>query len=361
MKMISVFHNKGGVGKTTLLYHVACALAEKGEKVLLIDLDPQSNLTLYGLDEERVQEIWFNEERYINEGFPDGINTLNSEPDNDLLKSARSIHFLLKPVESGVDDYVKLPPPCNLSENLYLIPGSITLSQFETVLADRWSNPIDGDVLSIRTMTQFRTISKRYSAEFGFDFVLVDVSPSLGLLNRAIVTTCDSFFMPVTPDLFSMYGIRNIGQSLNKWEDSSIQIENIKRSSLRALYPEECVKFMGYTIYKAQVRNDQELGMVGAHRNYALRMPEEIAHWIPKLYVAEKNKGRIKESIGQSSVWFTHNTYPTLAQKYKCPIWTVPSKTLDTADANTVRINKQRMLKTREDYSTFADDFLSRL
>jgi len=361
MKMISVFHNKGGVGKTTLLYHVACALAEKGKKVLLIDLDPQSNLTLYGLDEERVQKIWFDEERYVNEGFPEGINTLNSETNNDLLQSARSVHFLLKPVESGVDDYVKLPPPCNLSENLYLIPGSITLSQFETVLADRWSNPSDGDVLSIRTMTQFRTISKRYSAEFGFDFVLVDVSPSLGLLNRAIVTTCDSFFMPVTPDLFSMYGIRNIGQSLKKWENSSIQINNIKTRALRALYPEDCVKFLGYTIYKAQQREDQELGMVGAHRNYALRIPEEIAFWIPKLYVTEKNNDQIKESIGKSSIWFTHNTYPALAQKYKCPIWNVPSKSLDAVDASTVRLNKQRLLYTRSAYSTFTDDFLSRL
>mgnify|MGYP000583774829 CR=1 FL=1 len=57
MKIISVFNNKGGVGKSTLTYHLGAALSEKGKKVLLIDLDPQSNLTLYGLSEERLEKI----------------------------------------------------------------------------------------------------------------------------------------------------------------------------------------------------------------------------------------------------------------------------------------------------------------
>ena len=52
MKLLTIFNNKGGVGKTTLLYHLACALTELGKKVLLIDLDSQCNLTLYGIDVE---------------------------------------------------------------------------------------------------------------------------------------------------------------------------------------------------------------------------------------------------------------------------------------------------------------------
>lgn len=57
MKMIAVFHNKGGVGKSTLLFHTACALAEQGHRVLMMDLDPQSNLSLYGLSDETLQGI----------------------------------------------------------------------------------------------------------------------------------------------------------------------------------------------------------------------------------------------------------------------------------------------------------------
>lgn len=103
MKMIAVFHNKGGVGKSTLLFHTACALAEQGHRVLMMDIDPQSNLSLYGLSDETLQGIWEDEENIVNEGFPIGMNTLNTSK-SSLLNFPRTIHFLLKPVESGVDD-----------------------------------------------------------------------------------------------------------------------------------------------------------------------------------------------------------------------------------------------------------------
>ncbi len=154
MKMIAVFHNKGGVGKSTLLFHTACALAEQGHKILMMDLDPQSNLSLYGLSDSNLQTIWEKEESVILDGFPIGTNTFNTSQ-NDLLSSPRTIHFLLKPVESGVDDYNVLPPAKQLFENLSLIPGRITLSQFESILADRWTISPDENVLAIRTITQF--------------------------------------------------------------------------------------------------------------------------------------------------------------------------------------------------------------
>lgn len=210
MKMIAVFHNKGGVGKTTLLFHTSCALAELGHKVLMMDLDPQSNLSLYGLNDIELQNIWEKEDEVIANGFPIGTNIFNVQK-SEIMNSPRTIHFLLKSVESGVDDYNNLPPAVKINEKLHLIPGRITLSQFEGVLADRWSISPDENVLEIRTITQIRTIAKRYAVTYGYEFVFVDVSPSLGLLNRAIISSCDAFLMPATPDLFSMYGIRNIG------------------------------------------------------------------------------------------------------------------------------------------------------
>ena len=65
MDIISIFNNKGGVGKTTLTYHLAHALAEMGHKTLIIDLDPQCNLTILGMDQEKLHEIWSAEDDFI--------------------------------------------------------------------------------------------------------------------------------------------------------------------------------------------------------------------------------------------------------------------------------------------------------
>lgn len=63
--IISIFNNKGGVGKTTLTFHLAQALAEMGKEVLLVDFDPQCNLSIYCLETETIQSIWDAETPYI--------------------------------------------------------------------------------------------------------------------------------------------------------------------------------------------------------------------------------------------------------------------------------------------------------
>lgn len=360
MKMIAVFHNKGGVGKSTLLFHTACALAEQGHNILMLDLDPQSNLSLYGLNDTDLQTIWEEEEDVITEGFPVGTNLFNTSS-SKLLDSPRTVHFLLKPVESGVDDYNNLPPAIQLFENLALIPGRITLSQFESTLADRWSISPDENVLAIRTITQFRTIATRYAEKYKYEYIFLDVSPSLGLLNRAIITTCDAFFMPATPDLFSMYGIRNIGQSLTRWKKSYNSLYNAIGEQLRNLFAPDFVKFLGYTIYNARGRSDQPLGLAKAHRDFAEKIPSEISKWIPTDDISINALERIEKSIGGNAVWSSHNTYPAMAQKYKCPMWMIPNKELEKDDNLTVTSNKARFLNTKEAYYTFANDLISRI
>jgi len=98
MKIISVFNNKGGVGKSTLTYHLGAALAEKGSKVLLIDLDPQSNLSLYGLSEEELEAIWNSEDDYVSD-YKAAKTKLTDEKFEQFNKQNHSIHYLLKPIE----------------------------------------------------------------------------------------------------------------------------------------------------------------------------------------------------------------------------------------------------------------------
>ena len=65
MKIISVFNNKGGVGKSTLSFHLGKALGLMGKKVLFVDLDPQCNLTISAMRENELENIWQEEDSYI--------------------------------------------------------------------------------------------------------------------------------------------------------------------------------------------------------------------------------------------------------------------------------------------------------
>ena len=102
MKSIAVFNNKGGVGKTTLTYHLGYTLAELGHKTLLVDLDPQSNLTLFGLTTEELHEIWQDEDAFI-EDFVQARDDKSLNEFETIARNVRSIHFILKPIEDGTN------------------------------------------------------------------------------------------------------------------------------------------------------------------------------------------------------------------------------------------------------------------
>lgn len=117
VKIISVFNNKGGVGKTTLTFHLAHALAESGKKVLAVDLDPQCNLSIYSLSVEQIQSIWEEENNFIDEpGFQAAKDSMAAAEFAKLCKQPRTIHFSLKSAEEGIGELEHLPPPLALTD-----------------------------------------------------------------------------------------------------------------------------------------------------------------------------------------------------------------------------------------------------
>lgn len=361
-KIITIFNNKGGVGKTTLTYHLAHALGELGRKVLLIDLDPQCNLTIVSTEMENIHEVWTSEDPFI-EDFQAARSAMGEAAFAALTATPRSIHFLLKPTEDGTADLEDLPPALNLAPNVDLIPGRLTLHLYEAKIGERWSGIYQGDPLAIRTATHVRTMAHEYAAREGYDLVIFDTSPSLGALNRHLLSLADGFLIPCSPDLFSIYGIRNIGDALRTWRKQFESIFHFISDQKRSSFPQSFVKFLGFTLYNAKrySKYENDLNLAKAHQNYAVQIPGTIrssidhSNMITLPTVADT-------SIGNNAIIHSHNTFPSLSQKYHMPMWKLPdSGILDPEDRSTVGGNQNKFRVTQDAYHEFAKDFLSRV
>lgn len=193
--VITFFNNKGGVGKTTLVYHVAWMLADRGYRVVAADLDPQANLTAAFLDDEEVEHLWN-----------------STEP--------RSIWSAIRPFVDDEGAISAVTPTSTTDERLALLPGDLSLSRFEDELSDQWRQCLDGTRLRpFLVMSAFWTVLQSVAQRHCADVVLVDVGPSLGAINRAALVASDHVVVPVAPDLFSLQGLRNLGPTLRAWRE----------------------------------------------------------------------------------------------------------------------------------------------
>lgn len=361
MKSMAVFNNKGGVGKTTLSFHMAHALAEIGKKVLVIDLDPQCNFSIFALTEDQIEGIWSEEEEFVDQ-YQVAVDTRTPKQMLSIVKKHRSIHFIMKPVEEGISDPAYMPPSIPLAENLEFIPGRLSLHMYEDRISSRWAEVFVGDDLAIRTITNIRSIAERYAENIGADIVLYDTSPSLGMLNRVALSMADAFVVPCNPDLFSLYGIKNIGRSLEAWSKNFGVLRQVLPQNRQSLLPEAGVKFLGYSVYKAtRYAGQNEWNLATGHYNYAKQIPKTIENHISSDLRANLPSDTLSSPIGGEAVMHSHQTMATMAQKYKTPMWLVPDSDLKSGDKSTISGNAARYRETKKAYHAFAKDILDRL
>ncbi|MCP4693530.1 MAG: AAA family ATPase [Desulfobacterales bacterium] len=192
MKIIAFFNIKGGVGQTTLVYHIAWMMAELGHGVLAADLDPQANLTSMFLEDGRLEEIW------------------SEEGDH------QSILSCIDSARRGIGDIAPTPTK-KILENLHLIPGDLGLSRFEDKLSDGWARCLDEDLSSFRAITAFYRAICTTAEKIGSEIVLIDVGPNLGAITRSALLAADHVVTPLAPDLYSLQGLQNVGPTLEEW------------------------------------------------------------------------------------------------------------------------------------------------
>jgi len=245
MKTIAFFNNKGGVGKTTLVYHVAWTFADMGLRVIVADQDPQANLTSMFLDEGRLTELW-----------PDG-----QHPD--------TILGAVTPILRGIGD-VGEPHVEEIADAIGLLVGDLGLSRFEDKLSQDWPRCLDRHEDAFRVLTSFYRMLHMAAGARHADLVLIDVGPNLGAINRAALLSAEHVVVPLAPDLFSLQGLRNLGPTLRDWRQG--WEERTTKAPDDLMLPTGAMEPAGYVVLQHNVRLDRP---VSAYAMWMKRIPAE--------------------------------------------------------------------------------------
>ena len=296
MTIIGFFSNKGGVGKTSLVYHLAWMFAELRHSVVAVDLDPQANLSAMFMDEPLLQEIW-----------EDGGDT---------------IHTGLKPLMKGMGD-IETPKAWDYSENdanLALIVGDMQLLGMDDELSAQWAHCLSGDTSAERAFriesAFFRIIQDACKLRDA-EYALVDVGSNLGAINRAALLACDYIITPLSPDLFSWQGLRNMG-TLTTWrEDWQARKEHydkkVKDEHSVVSLPDGDLKVLGYVPMHFTIHAAKPAQL---YQTWLSRMPQAFA---------ELQKSKIPKTMEEDPYFLgmlkDYYTLMPMAQEHKKPMF----------------------------------------
>ncbi|MCA3226663.1 MAG: AAA family ATPase [Burkholderiales bacterium] len=194
--VLTFFNNKGGVGKTSLVFHLAWMMAEMGKRVVAIDLDPQANLTSAFLSEDDLEALW------------------DVEP---AAQRNATIYQCLRPLTETGD--ILAPLTQRIAPRLHLVPGDLGLASFEDFLSQEWPNALRTNNLyrPFRVLSCFWQVAQQAAAQHNADLIVADVGPNLGAINRSALIGTDHVAIPLAADLFSLQGLRNLGPTLRAW------------------------------------------------------------------------------------------------------------------------------------------------
>ncbi len=193
--VLTFVNTKAGVGKTSLVFHLAWMLSRVGHRVLTCDLNPQANLTASFLDEASLEELW--------------------HPETPAADSCRTVFQSIRPLLDTLD--LRPPAPKRIAASLFLIPGDLSLAGLEDALSEQW--PKEQKCHPHRMQTGFHRLVQQGATHVKASVILMDVGPNLGAINRSALIASDHVIVPLGADLESFRSLCTLGSTLNRWRE----------------------------------------------------------------------------------------------------------------------------------------------
>lgn len=230
-KKIVLFNHKGGVSKTTTAFHIGWKLAKLGHKVMLVDGDPQCNLSSLFLG-NNFDEYYENEETK-EQNIKDGVRmAFDGKP---------------TPIKALTC------PNANRNSNLYLLPGHMNLSEYDAQL--NFAQTATNALTSLKSLPgAFNDLIEKTSTKYEIEYIFIDLNPGLSSINQNLFLISDAFIIPTNPDTFSLMAIKSLASILPRWVKWKEQNYEAFEDSA---YPLPCgtPKFLGEIAQRFNIRN----------------------------------------------------------------------------------------------------------
>lgn len=302
-KIICLFNHKGGVSKTTTTFNLGWMMALKGKTVILADFDPQCNLTGMILGYKGIEDL--------------DTSYKDSPPNN--VKDALTPAFESQPKQIIGAECIKV------RENLFLLPGHIGLAEYETTLGI--AQELSGSLIALKNLPgSLRFMLDATADKYKADFILVDMSPSLGPVNQNLLMTSDHFIVPLHPDYFSSMALTSLAKTLPRWKSwatTANEIEVLKNADYP--FPEPHVTFIGAVIQKYRPRSGKASG---AFQRWIDQLATGLKSvLVPALEQAKLVDTKAYQKLINSNPWDTlfevpdFNSLIALSQEHQTPVY----------------------------------------
>lgn len=328
MKRIALFNHKGGVSKTTSVYHLGWMLTNLGKRVLLVDGDSQCNLSILAMGEE---------------GFEAHLEESPENTLKELLKPAfRSQPKLLEPLDAL---------PVKNNDKLFLVPGSFDLTEYDVALGMSF-----GFSEAIGTLANlpgsFNYLIRKYEEKYNIDYTIIDLNPSLSAINQTLFLTSDYFIVPTACDYFSKLAIKSLKKILPAWENWAKKAREVFHDSSYPL-KNDTPKYIGAIIQRYNIRNGEA---TQANQEIIDIIRNEIKNsFIPKLNESGMVLMPDKEAFDIQIPDF--NTLNALYHQYGYPVFEIKEQMMKDAGwfGATLATNEDKIKLFRDTYELMAN------